>query len=233
MKYNNRSDLKDLIGYTQLMTYCKDIGERYGVEKEHDLWSEFFNKCNYETIWGEVDSHKSTTIHGIELGDVKYIKDNYVLPNISDKTVLELGSGDGRWTKYLTGCNHLICVDMIPDTEKYVNAISNNISFILNNGYDLREISSDSIDFLFVYDALLGTEKDNIKNYFKEFSRVLKSDGKILINLPIIDKYISRLYKFTPLELEEIRKMFIDNDLIIDVEENDILEYSIVIMGHK
>lgn len=128
----------------------------------------------------------------------------------SESTVLELGSWDGAWTKYLANAKKVICVDMYDLSrkkimERYDNAL--NIVFYRTKGYELSGIASDSVDFIFSIDSLMRLQKKYYEMYFKEFSRVCRGGGKMYVHLPCTCKLMSLQLRMTPLTLRYINRM--------------------------
>jgi SAM-dependent methyltransferase len=53
---------------------------------------------------------------GCGIGPLYKVVDRYIRPYVGpSSTVLEIGAGGGRWTRYLLGARRIICVDLNPE----------------------------------------------------------------------------------------------------------------------
>lgn len=96
-------------------------------------------------------------------------------------TILEIGPGFGRWSKYLKDlCGRLILVDI---SEKCVAACderfasSEHVTAHVNDGASLDVVPDESIDFVFSFDSLVHAEEEVIEVYLREISRKLEKNG--------------------------------------------------------
>jgi ubiquinone/menaquinone biosynthesis C-methylase UbiE len=91
---------------------------------------------------------------------------------------LDLAAGHGRNTALLLQhAGHLTAVDINETNIAFLNQRFGdrpNIRFIKNNGFDLREMDGASISFLYSFDAMVHFDSDVIRNYIKEFRRVMR-----------------------------------------------------------
>ena len=143
---------------------------KYDWSKNGDEWTGQAKICNipYEEWRGSI---------------AKY----FIYPNINKhSTVLEIGPGHGRWTAYiLKNAKKAILVDLSPNCISFCKkrfTDFNNITYFVNNGKDLSFIKSESIDFIWSYDVFVHIEPNAIADYFSEFRRILKKDGKAIIH---------------------------------------------------
>lgn len=113
-----------------------------------------------------------------------------ILPRIQaalpGETILEIGSGFGRWSHYLKEhCSHLHLVD--PDAQ-CVDACRRRfgsdakISYHRNEGDSLAMIPDRSIDFIFSFDSLVHVNCETIESYLHQFARKLKESGVAFIH---------------------------------------------------
>ncbi len=100
--------------------------------------------------------------------------------------VIELACGRGRHVKkYIDKATDVTLVDIL---DKNINICQerfhmyNNIHYYNNNGYNLKELSSDKYTALFSYDAMVHFEMMDIYEYLKDIYRVLIKGGKVLIH---------------------------------------------------
>jgi ubiquinone/menaquinone biosynthesis C-methylase UbiE len=101
-------------------------------------------------------------------------------------TVLEIGSGHGRWSKEIAPlCGNLILVDLSPSCIEYCRSLfkdRSNVSFVVNQGNDLTGIPDESIDFVWSYDVFVHIGSAEIEAYFGEIRRVLRPKGTAVIH---------------------------------------------------
>lgn len=111
-------------------------------------------------------------------------------------TVLEIGTGHGRWTHYLKDlCDSFVGVDL---SENCVRACERRfashprMSFHLTDGKSLAMVPDGSVDFVFSFDSLVHAEADVLEAYVSQLSRKLKPDGVGFIHHSNLGAY--RLY---------------------------------------
>ena len=133
------------------------------------------NEKHYGERWGEVEKDPI----------LKSIKEKFVLPFVNeDKSVLEIGPGGGRWTKYLLNCKKLYCLDLNPRSLDYVeNRFSSqtNITYILNKGNDFPNIPKNSIDFIFSYGTFVHFDIGVTVDYICNMMDILSNNSNIVI----------------------------------------------------
>ncbi len=96
-------------------------------------------------------------------------------------TILEIGSGHGRWTRYLVQlCDRLIGVDLAGSCVEVCRerfAAHPHASFHKNDGLSLPMAPDGQVDFAFSFDSLVHCESDVVESYIRELSRTLGADG--------------------------------------------------------
>lgn len=102
------------------------------------------------------------------------------------RVVLELGPGEGRWSRYLRPlADELVLVDV---AEHCVTACRGlfagdaRVSCHLGDGRSLPMVDDRSVDFAFSFDSLVHAESDVIESYAHELARTLKPDGLAFIH---------------------------------------------------
>ncbi len=122
-----------------------------------------------------------------------------ILPRIQAalpaKTILEIGSGFGRWSNYLRDhCEQLCLVD--PDArcmqacqERF--AADPKIRFYRNEGDSLGEIADESVDFIFSFDSLVHVRRRTIETYLTQLAGKLNRDGLAFIHHSNLGEYAS------------------------------------------
>ena len=189
--------------------------------------SGYYNTHTYQKTWIKkaIQSHKMNSASwspSEKLGDYNKIKDELLIKEIKNKCVLEIGCLNGNWSKYLIKYSKkaILCdlsKDLVPIIED--NFGKDTFIFYETKGYELDGLGSDSVDFIFSMDTFVRVNKNYLKKYFKEFRRVLKTNGKMLLHLPITSSLVSNRKNFVKLSKEEISAFLDENnftDYIID-----------------
>lgn len=100
--------------------------------------------------------------------------------------VLEIAPGFGRWTQFLLEhCENLIGVDISGrciETCRERFGESPKASFYENDGFSLKDVEDQTIDFAFSFDSLVHAEWDVIAAYLQELARVLQAEGVAFIH---------------------------------------------------
>lgn len=174
--------------------------------------------------WGDPESERAHDSVGTLLGNYKFIKDNYVIPFIENKRVLEIASLSGKWTQYLKPAKEIIYSDCDENLFHIVKKLIDipTLEFYQLDGYNLAGIPDNSVDFVFEMDSFMRISKERIITYIKEVIRVLKSDGKACLHLPCNVKQMSCAKQFTEIELEEIedvcKELGMEDKFSIDID---------------
>jgi ubiquinone/menaquinone biosynthesis C-methylase UbiE len=116
---------------------------------------------------------------------LKTVKDTYLLPYVKpDLVALEIGSGGGRWTQYLTKVKRLYCVDLNPEMIAYLRqrfASEKHLEYVVTNGSDLPGVPERSIDFVFTYGTWVHCDLDIIEGYLESMKRVMKPGARAVM----------------------------------------------------
>jgi SAM-dependent methyltransferase len=117
--------------------------------------------------------------------------DPYFVPG---NTVLEIGSGGGRWTQYFQRAGHLIVVEFNPESFGYLRHRFPDLSFTAyqTSGYEMEDVATASVDLVFTFDVFVHLEPEGISAYLIEIERVLKPGGVAVIHYGDIRKEIAR-----------------------------------------
>ncbi len=110
---------------------------------------------------------------------------------LSTSRVLELACGMGRHTEILSKkCDEVIAVDISKANVAYTKrrlADRKNVKVYRNDGFRLNMVGDSDLDSVICYDAMVHFEDFVVFSYLREFARILKDNGRILIhhsNLP-------------------------------------------------
>ncbi|MGE0918654.1 methyltransferase domain-containing protein [Trichlorobacter lovleyi] len=146
----------------------------------------------------------NSEVYGLHWGDpetvppLKYVRDSFLLPYITtSSTVLEIGVGGGRWTRYMLKAKHLYAVDYHVELleELKLNYNYDNMSFVLNNGYDFPGVLNQSVDFIFSFGTFVHLDVDIIKKYLINIKSILKETSNVVIQYSDMRKPMARALK--------------------------------------
>jgi SAM-dependent methyltransferase len=113
-------------------------------------------------------------------GPLYKVVDRYIRPYVkASSTVLEIGPGGGRWTRYLIPAERIICVEISSEFFDVLRATfpGARLEFYQTQGYELAGIIDSSVDFVFTFGTFVHTEPEEISQYMVHIRRVLKPGG--------------------------------------------------------
>lgn len=101
-------------------------------------------------------------------------------------TVLELGPGQGRWSRFLRDqADRLILVDVAQHAIEVCRQRLGDdpkVSYHVGDGTTLSMVTDRSVDLAFSFDSLVHAEADVLRSYAGELARTLKPDGVAFIH---------------------------------------------------
>lgn len=101
-------------------------------------------------------------------------------------TVLEIGIGIGKWVPYLQEiAGKYIGIDLTDISIEICNKNFSqfpNVQFFKNDGKTLPMVADGSVDFIWSYDVFVHISPHDIRDYIKEFSRVMKKGSVAVIH---------------------------------------------------
>jgi len=107
-------------------------------------------------------------------------------PFIPTGSILEIGPGFGRWTRFLKdACERLVVVDL---NQRCIDACQerfsgeSHIEYHTTDGKSLAMIPDESIDFVFSFDSLVHVERDVIDSYLAQLRQKMKKDAVAFIH---------------------------------------------------
>jgi len=114
------------------------------------------------------------------------VVEHLLIPHVPmGSRVLEIGPGAGRWTHYLLErASRLVVVDVTPKCIELCRARfqdSSHIEYVVNNGSDLSMLVNESFDRIWSWDVFIHVGLGDIKNYLRQFGRLLVPGGRGLI----------------------------------------------------
>jgi SAM-dependent methyltransferase len=134
--------------------------------------------------------------------------------------VLELGPGEGRWSRYLRPlADQLVLVDVAEHCVATCRGLfdgDSGVSCHLGDGLTLPMVSDRSVDFAFSFDSLVHAEGDVLRSYAHELGRTLKSDGVAFIHHSNMGVYrrAAAVARATP---EKLRRRLTIHGLLVNV----------------
>ncbi len=105
--------------------------------------------------------------------------------NINLKNVIDFACGHGRIAQIMAPrCGSLTCLDINADSIAFCQQRFQNYDNVncKRNAQDALPVSSETIDFVYSWDAMVHFSFPDIKIYIKEFARVLKPGGYVLMH---------------------------------------------------
>ena len=100
--------------------------------------------------------------------------------------VLDLATGRGRNArKLLPLAGRLVLVDIRPENIAFCRrrfGEDPRIAYLVNSGYDLREVPDGSVTLLYSFDAMVHFDSDVVRAYLAEARRVLAPGGRAFLH---------------------------------------------------
>jgi ubiquinone/menaquinone biosynthesis C-methylase UbiE len=178
-------------------------------------------------------------LYGLQWGDpekgpvLKYVKDHFLMPYVlSDNTILEIGPGGGRWTRYMLHAKQIYAVDYHQEllNELKLNFSVSNINYIKNNGNDFPSIQDKSIDFLFSFGTFVHLDFPIIDSYLQNMKRILKHDSIVVIQYSDKTKPAAKSNpSFSENDPDKMRKLVLSHGYSIHEEDLTTLSHSSIV----
>ncbi|HYE67600.1 MAG TPA: methyltransferase domain-containing protein [Anaerovoracaceae bacterium] len=183
------------------------------VNYQRDMWIKCLENHHGDQLygyeWGDPLSTEARNKPGQILGNYRRILNDYLLPNIVGKKVVDIGCLGGKWVYFMKEAASIICVDLNERAFDHIKAKLPDypLSFYKTSGDDLTGIPGATVDFVLSMDSLVRSETTIIHCYMHELKRVLKDTGKACLHLPCQDQHLSWELGFTPLSKAQIESM--------------------------
>lgn len=135
-------------------------------------------------------TESSDKLYGLQWGDpdqernLALVRDYFLRPHVTaDTTVLEIGPGGGRWTRYMLDAKSVIVVDPFQEIlDVLAQSIpSDKITAIRNTGTDFPGVTPGSIDFLFSFGVFVHLDPDVIQDYLVSMRPLLHAGSLVFI----------------------------------------------------
>lgn len=158
---------------------------------------------------------------------------HFLTPYVTPKTtMLEIGPGGGRWTRYLLAARMVYAVDYHQELldELAVNFRADNIVSIKNNGTDLLGVPPESIDFVFSFGVFVHLDLDLIDAYLRSFKSVLKCGGSVVLQYADKTKPMAKLNSgFAQNTPDQMRKLILSHGYRIEEEDTGTMWHSSIV----
>jgi cyclopropane fatty-acyl-phospholipid synthase-like methyltransferase len=185
------------------------------------------------------DAFRADSIYGLEWGDpevdepLMYVKRHFLTPYVTPTTtVLEIGPGGGRWTRYLLTARMVYAVDYHQELldELAVNFRADNLISIKNSGTDLPGVPPESIDFIFSFGVFVHLDLDLIDAYLRSFKSVLKCGGTVVLQYADKTKPLAQLNNgFAQNTPEQMRQLILAQGYTIEEEDTGTMWHSSIV----
>jgi len=154
-------------------------------------------------------------------GPLYKVVDRYIRPYVGpSSTVLEIGPGGGRWTRYFIGARRIVCVDLNPEFFDLLRTSfpHANLEFYHPRDCELDGIADCSIDFVFSFGTFVHIEPEGIAQYLSHIRRVLRREGVAVIQYAEKAKPAARHPDFSDMTAEKMAAMAPMPIIIHDIE---------------
>lgn len=142
-----------------------------------------------------------------------------------DDVVLDLPCGYGEFINNIQA-KKKIAIDLNPDASKYLRK---SIKFI-NASSNKTTLEKNSVDVIFVSNFFEHITREQIISTIKEFKRILKKNGKVIILQPNIRFCAKDYWMFfdhiTPIDDRALDEVFEINDFKLTYKIEKFLPYS-------
>lgn len=139
----------------------------------------------YGTQWGDPTHGRVRYLYERYLrrrkipGDLAQVQRRFITPYVQPfSTVLEIGSGGGRWTQFLLRARRVIVVEHTDAFFPYLeHRFGPRFEFYKTRGDELDGIADNSVDFVFSFGTLVHLPVEIVQAYVRETARVLRPNG--------------------------------------------------------
>ena len=178
-------------------------------------------------------------VYGLEWGNPEvspplcYVRDHFLTPYLSpNTTVVEIGPGGGRWTRYMLNAKQIYAVDYHQEllNELKSNFNVSNITYVKNNGDNFPNIPNGSIDFLFSFGTFVHLDVEIIDCYLRNMKPLLKHESNVVIQYSDKTKPIGKNNKeFSENDPDKMRKLILSHGYSIYEEDVKTMWHSSIV----
>lgn len=161
-------ELSELILHVDKVKFNRDFCAYIHNEKMDSYFANAESKESLDIFWSE---------------DSDFYK---MFKKLDTTNIVELACGRGRHVpNYFNDAGMITLVDILQKNidickERFGN--TEKIKYYKNDGYNLRELKSDTYTSLFTYDAMVHFELIDIYEYLKDIYRILAGGGRALFH---------------------------------------------------
>lgn len=128
-------------------------------------------------------------------------------------TALDFGCGVGRLTQALAGrVSHIVGVDISGEMIRRARIYFPHITFHLNEKDDLSDFETESIDLIYTNIVLQHLNNHLQAHYIREFSRLLRPEGLVILQIPsrrpLLSRKVRMLKMLASLRLRNLISLF-------------------------
>lgn len=176
----------------------KDVQKNWDKFGKMDpFWSILTVPEKFGNKWN-VDEFFKTGVDEI-FGVMNYLKTLDV--KLSTRKALDFGCGVGRLTQALAiHFNEVHGIDIAPSMVELArknNRYQDKCFYHINNGNDIRQFCDNNFDFVYTNIVLQHIKPEYVKEYIKEFLRIMVPGGILIFQMPssknssnkVLDKY--------------------------------------------
>jgi ubiquinone/menaquinone biosynthesis C-methylase UbiE len=140
-------------------------------------------------------------LYGLCWGDpevsppLMHVRDHFLRPYISaHASVVEIGPGGGRWTRYMIAAARIYAVDYHQELldELSSNFGGANITFVRNNGDDFPDVPDRGVDFVFSFGTFVHLDLEIIDRYLENMRRILRDEATVVLQYSDKTKEMAR-----------------------------------------
>jgi SAM-dependent methyltransferase len=177
-------------------------------------------------------------VYGMEWGDpevlppMNLVLRDYLQPYVNTSaTVLEIGPGGGRWTRYMMEAATVYAVDYHQELldELHRNLRGDKLRPILNNGDDFPGVPDACVDFAFSFGTFVHLDTDIIARYLVNLRRVLRPMANVVIHYSDKTKPLADASWFSENDPATMRALVADAGYRVEEEDTQSFWHSAVI----
>ena len=157
------------------------------LDENYKFWNERYNWTQYRgdqwsAYWGGPQAQWDWCVYP------------RIRRHLPAPVILEIGAGQGRWTRFLKEhCDKLIVTDI---SEKCLEVCrerfdEEKIQYHLTDGCSLPFLEEKSVDFIFSFESLIHTEIDSLNSYLRDLSKAFRPQGKGFLHHSNLGDYAS------------------------------------------
>lgn len=123
------------------------------------------------------------------------MRDHFLTPYVSPSaTIVEIGPGGGRWTRYMLSARRIYAVDYHQELLDELRSRFNrpNIAFVKNSGDDFPGVPDGTADLIFSFGCFVHLDIDIIDRYLANMRRLLKTESNVVLHYADKTKPLAR-----------------------------------------